>query len=400
MSEVTALRGHRVLVLGASGFLGGRLVERLVVECGAEVRVLLRRVAAGSSAVRFPVDAHVGDLTDPETVRRAVHGCSVVFNCVKASGGDPAHRRAIDVDLSGQLVEAAAEAGARVVHVSSMAVYDLPQVGDVTERSPDAPPGDAYSDSKLAGERLALATGARLGVPVTVVQPTVVYGPRATVHASEILEEMRGGRLVLVEGGTGICNAVYVDDVVTALLLAAVTPAGAGERFLVSGPEHPTWADFFGHFERMLGRPATVSLTEQEALDLWRRASRRPSVAAEGLRLLREQPEVRARLLDTREAGLARAAALRVAPGLARSVKRRLKGDAPQEPGDAAMATGSRDHLSDVEASRPWLVHYLAKRATVQTGKAQEVLGYRPAFRLDDGMRLTEAWARWARLLD
>lgn len=399
MDDVTALRGQRVLVLGASGFLGGRLVERLVEECGAEVRVLLRRVAAGSAAVRFPLEAHVGDLTDPETVRRAVQGCNVVVNCVKGSGGDLAHRRAIDVDLSGQLVEQAARAGARVVHVSSMAVYDLPRVGDVTERSPDAPPGDAYSDSKLAGERLALATGARLGVPVTVVQPTVVYGPRATVHASEILEEMRRGRLVLVEGGTGICNAVYVDDVVTALLLAAVTPAAAGERFLVSGPEHPTWGDFFGHFERMIGRPATVSLTEQEALDLWRRASRRPSVAAEGLRLLREQPEVRARLLETREAGLARAAALKVAPGLARSVKNRLKGSAQQEPGVAAVA-GCPDDLSDVEASRPWLVHYLAKRPTIQIGKAQEVLGYRPAFGLDDGMRLTEAWARWARLLD
>lgn len=399
MTSPTSLRGQRVLVLGASGFLGGRLVERLVEECGAEVRVLLRRVATGSAAVRFPIEAHVGDLTDPETVRRAVDGCSVIVNCVKGSGGDAALRRAIDVDLSGHLVEAAAPAGARVVHVSSMAVYDLPRVGDVTEQSPDAPPGDAYSDSKLAGERLALATGARLGVPVTVVQPTVVYGPRATVHASEILEEMRSGRLVLVEGGTGICNAVYVDDVVTALLLAAVTPAAAGERFLVSGPEHPTWADFFGHFERMLGRPATISLSEQEALELWRRSTRRPSLAATGLQLLREQPEVRARLLGTREAELARSAALRVAPRLARSAKARLRGERTQVTADAAEG-GSGPDLTDVEASRPWLVHYLAKRATVQTTKAEEMLGYRPAFGLAEGMRLTQAWARWARLLD
>jgi nucleoside-diphosphate-sugar epimerase len=397
-----SLRGQRVLVLGASGFLGGRLVERLVEECGAEVRVLLRRVAAGSATVRFPLDAHVGDLTDAATVRRAIDGCSVIVNCVKGSGPDAALRRAIDVDLSGQLVEAAALTGARVVHVSSMAVYDLPRVGDVTERSPDAPPGDTYSDSKLAGERLALATGARLGVPVTVVQPTVVYGPRATVHASEILEEMRTGRLVLVEGGTGICNAVYVDDVVTALLLAAVTPATAGERFLISGPEHPTWADFFGHFERMLGRPSTISLTEREALELWRRANHRPSLAAAGLRLLREQPEVRARLLETREAELARAAALRLAPRLARSAKARLKGGAAHGTAGTAAAPSGADltDLTDVEASRPWLVHYLAKRAAVQTTKAQELLGYRPVFGLAEGMRLTEAWARWARLLD
>lgn len=387
-----------MLVLGGSGFLGARLVERLVEECGAEVRLLLRRVATGSPAVRFPLDAQVGDLTDRETMTRAVSGCSVVFNCVKGSGGDAAHRRAIDVDVAGLVVEAAAAAGARVVHVSSLAVYDLPRAGDVDESSPDAPPGDVYSDNKLAGERLALATGARLGVPVTVLQPTVVYGPRATVHASEILDEMRAGRVVLVNGGTGICNAVYVDDVVTALLLAAVTPAAAGERFLVSGPEHPTWADFFGRFEQMLGRSATVSLTEDEALSLWQRANRPPSFAAEALRVLRDEREVRARLLSTREAALARRAAERVAPRLARAAKARVKGGA-----DAATdgsGAGSGPDLSGVEASRPWVVEYLAKQASVRTDKAGALLGYRPEFDLDDGMRLTQAWARWAHLLD
>jgi nucleoside-diphosphate-sugar epimerase len=303
MLEPTSLRGQRVLVLGASGFLGGRLVERLVAECGAQVRILVRRIATGASAVRFPVEVHVGDLADVQAVERAVAGCTVVFNCAKGSGGDPDHRRAVDVEASAHVVEAAARAGARVVHVSSLAVYDLPRAGDVDEQSPPAPPGDPYSDQKLAGERMALSTGARLGVPVTVLQPTVVYGPRATVHASDILQEMHTGRLVLVDGGAGTCNAVYVDDVVTALLLAAVREEAAGRRFLVSGPEHPTWADFIGCFERMLGRPATVSLTEDQALELWHRSQRRTSLLAEGLRLVRDDHDIRTRLLATREGG-------------------------------------------------------------------------------------------------
>lgn len=390
---MSALRGRRVLVLGASGFLGGRLVERLVVECGADVRVLVRRVATGSAAARFPLEVQVGDVADPEAVRRAVAGCDVVLNLAKGSGGDAAHRRAVDVDAAGHVVEAAAATGARVVHVSSLAVYDLPREGDVDETTPDAPPGDPYSDSKLAGERLALSTGARLGVPVTVLQPTVVYGPRATVHASDILEEMRTGPLVLVDGGRGTCNAVYVDDVVTALLLACTSDAAAGQRLLVTGPEHPTWGEFFGAFERMLGRPATVSLTEAEALALWERAQpRTPTLAREAVRAVRADPDLRERLLTTREALVARRVVKSVAPRVIRAAKRLTQHDAP--PGPAA------EPAPEPAPSRPWLVHYLAKQARVRDDKARDLLGYEPVFGLADGMRLTEAWARWARLLD
>jgi nucleoside-diphosphate-sugar epimerase len=355
----------------------------------------LRRVATGSPAVRFPIDVQIGDVADMDAVRRAAEGCSVVFNCAKGSGGDVARRRFVDVEASGQVVEAAAAAGSRVVHVSSVAVYDLPRQGQVSEASPAAPPGDAYSDNKLAGERLALSTGARLGVPVTVLQPTVVYGPRATVHAAEILEEMRSGQVVLVNGGTGICNAVYVDDVVTALLLAAASESGSGERILVSGPEHPTWAEFFGAFERMLGRPATVSLSEDEALALWARSRRRPSLAKEAVRVMRDEHEVRRRLLTTREGAAIRTVATTVAPRLFESARRRSKNS------DSATGTPAAGPAQlDISPSRPWLVNYLAKQAEVRIDKATDLLGFQPAFTLAEGMSLTHEWARWAQLTD
>ena len=386
------MEGARALVLGASGFLGGRLVERLIAERQARVRVLMRRVSTATPAVRFPVEVVLGDLLDPDRADEAVAGCDLVFNCAKGTGGDAARRRGVDVEAAGRVVQAAARAGARVIHVSSFAVYDLPADGEVSEQTAPTPAGDAYADGKLAGERLALETGVRLGVPVTVIQPTVVYGPRATVHASEILEEMQAGPLVLVNGGSGICNAVYVDDVVTALLQAATAQSAVGERILVSGAEHPTWARFFGAFERMLRRPATVSLTEAEALELWRRSRRRPWLLAEGLRLFREDKVLRQRLLGTREGTLARLAAERVTPGLLRSAERWSA-----EPTDPP-ASGSTP-AGQIAPTRPWVVRYLAKRARVRIDKARRLLGYEPAFGLDAGMRLTEAWARWAGLL-
>jgi nucleoside-diphosphate-sugar epimerase len=385
-----ALRGRRVLVVGASGFLGGRLAERLVVEHGAQVRVLIRRVAAATRVARLPVEVVAGDVLDPGSVARAAEGCAVLFNCAKGTGGDPARRRATDVDGVRHLMDAAGRAAARLVQVSSLAVYDLPREGDVTERTPDAPPGDAYADAKLAGERLALELGRTRGIPVTVVQPTVVYGPFATVHGSDILNELRTSRMILVDGGKGICNAVYVDDAVSALLLAATSPRAPGERFLVSGAEHPTWADFFGGFARMLGaEDRLVPMLASEARALWDASRRRPWLAGEALTLLRREKTLRKRLLATREGLWLRSLAERLAPGRLRAAERWAEPAAAEDVAAVELSLGPM---------RPWLVDYLAKRARVRIDKARELLGYRPEFGLAAGLALTEAWARWAGL--
>jgi nucleoside-diphosphate-sugar epimerase len=391
MTASPELQGRRVLVVGASGFLGGRLAERLQVEQGAQVRVLIRRVASATRLARLPVEIVAGDILEPAAVATAAEGCSVLFNCAKGTGGDPARRRATDVDGVRHLVEGAATAGARLVQVSSLAVYDLPHDRDVTERTGDAPPGDSYADAKLAGERLALELGRSRGVPVTVVQPTVVYGPFATVHGSDILDELRTGRVILVDGGRGICNAVYVDDVVTAMLLAATSPRAPGERFLISGPEHPTWAEFFGGFARMLGADdRLVPMSSAKAHALWQR-SRRPSwLAAEAVTLFRRDKALRKRLLGTREGRWLQALAERLAPGRVRAAERWA------EPGGSTEDLPSDPPLGPM---RPWLVDYLGKRARVRIDKARELLGYRPEFNLQTGLMLTEAWARWAGLV-
>src|SRR6185369_7144300 len=92
------LTGARVLVIGASGFIGSRLSERLAVEYGARVRVLVRSVMSAAALARFPIDLVVGNLLDPAVVTAAADGCSVIFNCAKGKGSDAAVRRAVDVD--------------------------------------------------------------------------------------------------------------------------------------------------------------------------------------------------------------------------------------------------------------------------------------------------------------
>jgi nucleoside-diphosphate-sugar epimerase len=109
------------------------------------------------------------------------------------------------------------------------------------------------------------------GLAVVVIQPTVIYGPhgpRWTVSALERLAREPG--LLPSGAGHGICNAVYVDDVVSALLLAAAVPGAAGGRFIVSGPAPVSWGDFYDRYRDML----TVSRSSHAMPELpeWERA--------------------------------------------------------------------------------------------------------------------------------
>jgi nucleoside-diphosphate-sugar epimerase len=231
--------------------------------------------------------------------------------------------------------------------------------------------------------------GNRYGVPVTVLQPTVVYGPFAGVYGTDILQELRSGQPLLVDGGAGICNAVYVDDLVTAMTLAATRERAVGERILVSGFEHPTWRQFFAAFEQMLGVHRTVSMSEGDALDLWHRSRRRRWLLPELLRAVTQDTTSRQRLLATREGHAIRQVVERMLPGLVTRARSALREQT------LAPGTSSAGELAPVPL-RPWLLHYLAKRCRVRIEKARELLGYQPVFGLEDGMRLTQLWARWA----
>ena len=274
--EPHGLEGVRVLVTGATGFIGQRLVERLVVQERADVRILARTVARAKPLARFPLDVRIGDVTDSAAVEAAVADCAVAVNCAKGAGADPAARRAVDVDGVRNVLAAAARTGARrVVHVSTVAVHELPVTGEYDERAPLSMSKEPYVEGKRDGHRLALDAGRSARLPVAVVQPTVVYGPGASIYGRDIIDELRTSLVPLVDGGSGTCNAVFVDDVVSGIMLAATAERAPGEAFILSGPEPVTWSAFYGAFSAMLGADSTVSVSPAQALQQWKESARR-----------------------------------------------------------------------------------------------------------------------------
>lgn len=392
------LSGKRVLVTGGTGFIGGRLVERLVLEHNADASVLVRNLAHASRIARFPIRMVRGDATDLDDVERAVGECEVVFHCAYGNQGSNEMRRLVNVEGTRNVLEAALQAGVkRIVHLSTVAVYGATPDSDLDETAPRRYAGDVYSDSKLDAEKLAFDYVERYCLPVVVIQPTVVYGPFAPVWTVDVLQRLKAEQVILVNGGDGLCNAVYVDDVVSAILLAAVKENAVGEAFLISGEQPVTWRDFYGRYARMLGTAEMVSMSAVEAEAFYVENQRKvKSILGEMLSILREEPLVRKRILRTPEISTSMKLLRSLLPGQIRqSLKRRIARNGGTGQPQASPAKGKPMHPMS-----PPVIQFYAAKTRVRIDKAQQMLDYQPIFDFESGMRLTEQWARWANLLD
>jgi dihydroflavonol-4-reductase len=222
----------RVLVTGASGFIGAHVARRLA-ERGDEVRGLSRSQPPPEAGVAEHVAA---DLLDVEALRRAVDGCDAVVHVAALYAYDrreAARMEAVNVEGTRAVLEAAA--GRRVVVTSSSATCGPVPGRPATEA--DSPPDwelrVPYKRTKLAAERVALE---REG-DVVVVNPTTVVGPgyRRPTPSGKMVRDVASGRIRGYMRGGGI-NVVAVDDVAAGHLLA-LERGRAGERYILGGAD-------------------------------------------------------------------------------------------------------------------------------------------------------------------
>lgn len=231
----------RVLVTGATGFTGGHLALGLAAH-GHDVRVLVRNPARAAGLAERGIAIAQGDLRNAGAVADAVAGVDVVYHIAaiyREAGTAPDMYRQVNVTAVAALIEAARQAGVRrVVHCSTVGVH-----GDV-EHPPaneDAPlrPGDLYQETKLEGERLARDLGTRLGIEVTIVRPTGIYGP----GDRRLLKLFRGvarGRFPMLGSGEIYYHLTYIDDLVEGFRLCGEHPAAAHRTYILAGGEVTT----------------------------------------------------------------------------------------------------------------------------------------------------------------
>jgi nucleoside-diphosphate-sugar epimerase/predicted dehydrogenase len=270
----------RILVTGATGFLGRALLERLRKR-GEPIRVLVRRPSRALEADPL-VHQVCGDLGDPETVDRAVRGVDVVYHVGAAMRGGSADFERGTVWGTKNVVAACVKHGVkRMVHVSSMTVlhHASHAKGEVVSESwqlePSAELRGAYTQTKLEAERVVLSAVVDHGLPAVIVRPGQIFGAGAEKVAPAGTIAV-AGRWIVVGSGNLPVPLVYIEDVVDALLMAAERLVAFGSIFHVADTEAVTQNEYLQYCQQ--ASDGTLRISRVPKSILWMAA-----VAAETL---------------------------------------------------------------------------------------------------------------------
>ena len=257
-----------VLITGASGLVGTHVLDALRAR-GERPRALVREHARGVVEA-FGAEPFVGDVTDAITWQRAAAGVRAIIHAAALVASHDSFEEFTRVNLGGTrlALEAARRTGARLIHISTVAVYGRAAVykaGEqgVTKDYPfqPLPAKDFYARSKRAAEQLVQQEAAR-GVSVIAIRPNVIYGERDLLFTRRLIANLRRGFLPQIGPGTNHLSCVYAGNVASAILAALDAPAQPGFRaYNVTRDAPPllTQQEFFAAFAEALGvRPFRV----------------------------------------------------------------------------------------------------------------------------------------------
>jgi len=344
----------KVLVTGAGGYIGGWVVEAFHLNGMTQVRAGIRRWASAARIARFPVDIVPCDIMDPAQLDGALKDIEVVVHCAYST-------REVNVHGTRNLLEACLRNGVRrVVHLSTMDVYGRTE-GVIDESTPLQYTGREYGDSKIDAEKVCNEF-IRRGFQIVILRPTVVYGPYCKSWIAKFGERLQSGRWGLFErAGDGICNPVYVMDLVRAIGLAIDIVDAAGQAFNINGGETVSWNEYFIRLNACLGLPPLRVIT--------------PAGSRRNARLSDSLHNVARFVLSHFKSQLAWA-------HQNSTFARRLL----RYGGQILKNTPSSEELSR-----------FGETARVPIGHAQSVLGYRPLVSLDAGIKMSVLWLRHER---
>lgn len=373
-----------IFVTGATGFIGGRICERLVLAGATRVRALVHSPHRAARIARLPIELCPGDLLDRESLRIALGDAATVIHCGLGNA------RGVLRGTCNLLAVCHQAKVARFIHMSTAAVHGLtPPPGSETEDFPVRASGDAYCDNKRRAERAVLRYGRR-GLPVVILRPSIVYGPYSA-WSTRLIEDLRENRVSLIDGGSGACNTTYVDNLVDAVFASIENEEALGKIFFITDGEAITWGDFIRRHAVMLNPALELpSIGGQKVLDFYKQ---RPGVLMGSMRAIARivrSRELRQLLLQIPVTERFLSGLWRRMQSLPEARQQRIRARIGIRPVPTPL-NGETAHIPDE-------VTFATQTGTVffSIEKARRVLGYKPRVSFMQGSALVEHWLRFA----
>lgn len=258
--------GGIALVTGGTGLLGSHIAEQLVRR-DYPVRALCRAGSDTAFLESIGVEIYPGDLNDVDAIRTAMGGVDAVYHAAARVGDWGPWEDFVKVTIDGtrNMLNAAEEAGVRrFLHISSISAYGHPnEKGLVLDET--APLGrqlykwSYYSRAKVEAEKHVWAMHEKGRLPVTVIRPSWLYGPRDRATMPRIIDKIRRRKVKLVGDGTNRLNVAHAGNVAEAAIMAVESERSAGEAYNVCHDGVMTQGQYFNMVAKALGEPEVRS---------------------------------------------------------------------------------------------------------------------------------------------
>lgn len=253
---MSTLSPKTVFITGATGLVGSHVAEE-AIRRGHRVRALVRASSDTRWLDQWGVEKVLGDLADPAALQRGADGADWIINCAAKVGdwGTLEEFRSLNVDAFRHLLDAGVAAKVeRFVHVSSLGVYEgRDHFGTDETVAPAVNSLDAYTRSKVEAEELALSYYHKQKLPLSVVRPGFIYGPRDRTVLPKLIKALKAGRFAYFGSGNQALNCIYVKNLVQGIFLAAEVPEAIGEVFNLTDGARVSKREFVGKVAELAG---------------------------------------------------------------------------------------------------------------------------------------------------
>lgn len=247
----------RILITGATGFIGGHLVEFLK-DKGHHVEGIIRNPKKAGLLESLDIPYRVADITDKESMKEAVSSdFDAVINTIApvTNVGSWEFFRKINVEGTKNLVEAMVTADIkRLVHISTVGIYGQPAVNGTEDLVPKKPSWMKYGVTKREAEE---ALREYPDLDITFLRPAFVMGPRDRIGICHIIyQTLKKKRFILIDDGNALISIVHVSDVCQSVQLCLDKPEKTtGEAFNVASPEEARIKDVVNYLHQELNVP-------------------------------------------------------------------------------------------------------------------------------------------------